>query len=186
MNYIINYFRNEYAFLSNFYRRRIMYDNHLFPSSEHAYHYKKSFDERYQTQLMVQEEIDKWNKKMEEAEYLCLVPELTPMEAKKYGNWSRLVKKGLHRLDWFKVSLQIMYDINMAKFTQHKDLQEKLLTTGSSVLIEGNYWNVKFWGKCRKDQHDPASEWVGENNLGKILMAVRMNIRRLLEENEND
>ena len=42
--------------------------------------------------------------------------------------------------------------------------KEMLLSTGEEELIEGNTWNDRFWGVC---------DGMGENNLGKILMAVR-------------
>jgi ribA/ribD-fused uncharacterized protein len=174
---IIDQFRGKYSFLSNFYIRRILYKGHWFPSNEHAYHSEKSFDKSYQTQLMVQEEIDRWNRETKIDDPSALKSEFTAMESKKFGNNKRLIQKGIMRNDWFNVSLQIMYDINIAKFTQHKDLQEKLLATKGAVLVEGNYWNDKFWGMCRKDQHDPASEWIGENRLGKILMSIRDNIK---------
>lgn len=58
----------------------------------------------------------------------------------------------------------IMYEVVLAKFTQNKDIQEILLSTGDAVLIEDAefdpYWG---WG-CSKN---------GENKLGRILMAAR-------------
>lgn len=170
---VIDHFRNEYAFLSNFYRRKILYRGHWFPSSEHAYHAEKSLDERYRTQLMVQKEIDKWNKKMENKEYVCLMPELNPKESKDYGSWNRLIQKGLHRLDWFDMSLETMYNININKFTQNPDLAKKLISTEGKVLIEGNYWGDDFWGMIKSKPKDPNSEWKGKNHLGKTLMRVR-------------
>lgn len=187
---MIEEFRGKYYFLSNFYRRRIIYDNHLFPTNEHAYHYKKSIDKAYQTQLMVQEEIDRWNEKQrcinaitrESSFYLRLGDELTPMKSKKFGDRKRLIQKGLLRPDWFHISLQIMYDINMAKYVQHKDLRERLLATGGKVLIEGNTWGDKFWGMVLSEPGNPWSEWIGENHLGKILMVVRSKIKQFMKE----
>lgn len=63
----------------------------------------------------------------------------------------------------------IMYEVCYAKFTQHPDLQKILLGTGSEILIEDTtssgdaYWG---WG----------SSHVGENKLGRVLMAIRNEI----------
>ena len=56
------------------------------------------------------------------------------------------------------------------KFTRHLDLREKLLATGDAELIEGNTWRDMTWGAVwNKDK----GRWVGKNNLGRILMKVR-------------
>ena len=47
---------------------------------------------------------------------------------------------------------------------QHPDLKEKLLSSGSVHLIEGNDWNDREWGVCNGE---------GKNKLGKILMRIR-------------
>jgi len=54
------------------------------------------------------------------------------------------------------------------KFKQ-EDLKQMLLDTGDQELVEGNTWNDTFWGVCRGE---------GQNNLGKILMKVRMELRQ--------
>lgn len=43
-------------------------------------------------------------------------------------------------------------------------LSEMLEATGDAELIEGNHWGDTFWGVCNG---------VGQNNLGKLLMAIR-------------
>lgn len=50
---VIDNFRKETAYLSNFYRRKILYKGNWYPSSEHVYHSEKSFDAAYKTQMMV-------------------------------------------------------------------------------------------------------------------------------------
>lgn len=78
-------------------------------------------------------------------------------EAKRRGKQIPL------REDWEKVKLNIMLEICRIKF---KDpyLQKLLSDTGDLELIEGNTWNDTFWGVCNGK---------GQNNLGKILMQVR-------------
>lgn len=61
-----------------------------------------------------------------------------------------------------------MYEICLAKFTQHEFLKEALLATGDSELIEGNTWRDYFWGVCNGK---------GQNKLGKILMRIRAELR---------
>lgn len=62
-----------------------------------------------------------------------------------------------------------------AKFTQHEKLKRRLLDTGDAILIE-NTKKDYFWG-CGEDGS-------GENNLGKILMEVRKELRPVLTEND--
>ena len=83
------------------------------------------------------------------------------------------------RADWENVKLRVMYDIVKAKFLQNEKLQAKLLATRDRMLIEGNDWGDTFWGMV---------DGEGENNLGKILMRVREEIKTDLKgkfEQEN-
>lgn len=60
-----------------------------------------------------------------------------------------------------------------------KRQQAKLLATRDRMLIEGNDWGDTFWGMV---------DGEGENNLGKILMRVREEIKTDLKgkfEQEN-
>ncbi len=50
------------------------------------------------------------------------------------------------------------------KFSPEMILSEMLEATGDAELIEGNHWGDTFWGVCNG---------VGQNNLGKLLMAIR-------------
>lgn len=89
--------------------------------------------------------------------------DLDPSAAKKLGRHISL------RPDWEQVKETIMYDVCLAKFTQHEDLKTKLLSTGSALLIEGNNWNDKEWGVCNGE---------GNNKLGKILMRIRDEVKK--------
>lgn len=70
-----------------------------------------------------------------------------------------------------RVKDKVMWEVVMAKFTQHTNLRATLLGTGEAPLIEDAI-------------HDPYWGWgcshTGVNRLGKILMGVRQVIR---EEN---
>ena len=74
------------------------------------------------------------------------------------------------REDWDDVKVNLMEEIVRAKFTQNSELAEKLISTGHALLLEGNGWHDTFWGI-----DDKTGE--GENNLGKILMKIRDELR---------
>lgn len=54
------------------------------------------------------------------------------------------------------------------KFSQ-EPLRSQLLNTGEEELVEGNTWGDTYWGICNGK---------GQNNLGKILMKVRNQLRQ--------
>lgn len=85
-----------------------------------------------------------------------------PGDAKRAGRRVQL------RPDWEDVKVGIMTDIVRAKFAPGSGLAEKLLATGDAKLVEGNTWNDTFWGVCRGR---------GRNELGKILMKIRDELR---------
>lgn len=71
------------------------------------------------------------------------------------------------RSDWETIKIAVMLDLNRQKFAQ-EPLRTWLLETGDGYLEETNTWGDHFWGVCRG---------IGENNLGKILMQVRSELR---------
>jgi ribA/ribD-fused uncharacterized protein len=85
-----------------------------------------------------------------------------PSQSKMYGRKVKL------RKDWEDVKIQEMENILRAKFTQIPALGERLVKTGNAILIEGNTWRDTFWG---------VYEGKGENNLGKLLMKIREELR---------
>jgi ribA/ribD-fused uncharacterized protein len=85
----------------------------------------------------------------------------TPAIAKQRGKKVRL------RPDWETVKVSIMEALVRQKFADPA-LRAQLLATGEEELVEINTWNDKFWGVCKGK---------GQNNLGKILMKVRAEIR---------
>ena len=139
----IDWFREEYEFLSNFYPSKVIFDGIIYYNSEAAYQAQK-----------------------------CLNPE----ERRDFANLSsdeakRLGQKVERRSDWDDVKFGIMEQVVYAKFTQNPTLTQDLLDTGDKVLKEGNYWKDIYWGVDLR-----TSE--GENNLGKILMALRDDFRK--------
>lgn len=119
-------FQGEYRFLSNFYPSPVIYENHVYPTVEHAYQAAKS-TEFY------------WIRVIRESG--------SPGKAKNYGKL--LTQGGACRPDWEEVKVEIMYNLLLDKFQRNQDLQQKLVATGSAYLEETNEWNDTFWGVCR-------------------------------------
>lgn len=92
----------------------------------------------------------------------CIRVAQSPAHAKKMGRRVNL------RPDWESIKIEVMLDLVRKKF-QYEDLKELLLTTGDAALVEGNNHGDRFWG-CVNGQ--------GRNELGKILMHVREELRR--------
>ena len=76
------------------------------------------------------------------------------------------------RDDWFEINITIMLTAIRAKFLQNKDLQQKLLSTGDKILIEDSPKDG-FYGRGKN-----ANDYTGENQLGRILMHVRDELRQ--------
>lgn len=85
----------------------------------------------------------------------------SPARAKKLG------KTVTKREDWDDVKINVMKDLLRIKFNNPK-MRDALLNTYPSKLVEGNWWGDTFWGVCENE---------GENNLGKLLMELRDEIR---------
>lgn len=114
----ITLFRNEYAFLSNFYPSPIEWEGLQFPNVECAFHATKTKD------MHIREEF----------------VNLSPKMAKKKGRQLCL------RADWEDIKVDVMRGLVWKKFITNQDLKEKLLATGDAELVEGNYWGDTFWG----------------------------------------
>ena len=83
-------------------------------------------------------------------------------------------KKVPLREDWEEVKDEIMYKVVLTKFSQHRNLREKLLSTGDAELIEGNCWRDRYWGVYPENGEVDKD---GLNKLGKILMRVREELK---------
>jgi ribA/ribD-fused uncharacterized protein len=129
-------FKGKHRWLSNFSDAKVSYEGVEYPTVEHAYQASKT--------LVADERRD-----------ICAQP--TPVLAKKRG------RKVTMREDWDQVKIPIMEDLLSQKFSDPV-LAKKLVETGDSQLVEGNWWGDVFWGVCRGE---------GQNNLGKILMKIR-------------
>lgn len=137
---MINEFRGPYYFLSNFYEAPVTWNCITYRNNEAAFQSAKT------TNITIRETF----------------ATMDPSTAKREG------RRVVLRPDWEEVKYQIMYEICLAKFTQNKELRERLLATGDEYLEEGNTWGDRIWGTVNGK---------GNNWLGKILMQVREEIK---------
>ena len=146
---IIDSFRKEYRFLSNFWLVNIFYGDRWIPyrSVEHAYQAQKTDNEKIRIRI-------RDAKTPGDAKNLC--KELELIGQLPHSNWN----------DEFRLIL--MEDLIKLKFQKGNfELCQMLLATGDAELIEGNDHDDIFFGVCNG---------VGENHLGKILMKRRAEI----------
>jgi ribA/ribD-fused uncharacterized protein len=116
---MIDNFRGDYFFLSNFSHSKMTINGWLFDNAESAFHSFKNLDMQANFQ------------------------NLDPSSAKKMG---RMVKL---RDDWENVKDAVMEMVVHQKFEQNPHLIKKLLNTKDEELIEGNDWNDRYWGVCK-------------------------------------
>ncbi len=99
-----------------------------------------------------------------EFKILCSKGDLTAGQVKRKGRQVPIPR------DWGTRKLEIMTELLTQKFSQ--DLfRVLLLATGSQTIQEGNTWGDTFWGV---ELHTGD----GENNLGKIIMEIRDQLRK--------
>lgn len=86
------------------------------------------------------------------------------------GNAKKLGRRVAIRKDWENVKLGIMEKLLRIKFAPGTKLSSQLRFTGLLPLEEGNDWGDTYWGICKG---------YGENHLGKLLMKIRNNLRKI-------
>lgn len=119
---IIKFYRTDrdYGFLSNLYKKPIVFDGREFPTGEHAYQFGKFSDEI----------IREWAMKAPK-------PHLLSILAHGLFSWD-IVK------NWSKIKVDRMYHVLKVKFSDI-ELRQKLLDTENSILLE-NSKTDSFWG----------------------------------------
>ena len=132
-----------YGVFSNLYRRRMLFEGETYPTAEHAYQAGKPRRPAVREWLME-----------------APSPALLAMAAHGLYYWD--IAPG-----WSSRKYDRMRAVLKAKFTQHEDLRELLLSTGDARLIESatvdNATN-RDWGEVNG---------VGQNRLGEMLMELR-------------
>ena len=82
--------------------------------------------------------------------------------------------QGFDQVVWDKFKYSIVLNGNWCKFSQNRELQEFLLSTGDSVLVEASPYD-RIWGiQLSADAPEAQNpfRWRGENLLGFALMEV--------------
>ena len=120
MSEVIDSFRGEFHWLSNFYSCSVHYEGLTFGNTEAAFQAAKCLD-------------------MKERERFF---SLSGGQAKRLGKRVEL------RPDWNDIRIDVMREVLRAKFGQNPELREKLIATGDAELIEGNKHRDVFWGVC--------------------------------------
>ncbi|WP_280829842.1 NADAR family protein [Mycobacterium sp. OTB74] len=143
---VIDRFRGDHYFLSNFYPAVTPHRGHHFPTSEHAYMAARTTDA---------------------GAVAAILAASVPTHAQQIG------RTATQLANWDQHRFRLMEEILIAKFTHNPELADKLIATTGSLLIEGNTWHDQTWGNCTCDEHRGLA---GENALGVCLMAVRMHL----------
>ena len=141
------------VFLSNFHPSPITMNGHTFPTAEHAFQHERALEA---SDLFAADAI--------KAVHM-------PKEARDIGN---RVRQGTN---WNILKLRRMKIILELKFRQNPHLRRQLLETGNEPLIEAS--TDRFWGAgvMLRSSQLADGDWYGDNNLGRLLMRVRDDLR---------
>lgn len=136
-----------YGAFSNLHRRPVIYEGREYPTSEHAYQAGKARKESVREWILS-----------------APSPSLVAMAAHGLYTWDIVP-------NWSRTKFDRMRGVLRAKFTQHQDLFELLLSTGGARLVESaqtdNAVN-RLWGEVNGK---------GKNMLGILLMELRSELR---------
>jgi ribA/ribD-fused uncharacterized protein len=137
-----------YGAFSNLFRRVFVFEGREFPTAEHAYQAGKA-------------------RKLEVREWILSAPTpgLVAMAAHGLYTWDIVP-------NWTQVKYERMRQVLQAKFSQHRDLAELLLSTGDARLVEAGRVDTavnRTWGEVNGK---------GLNMLGVLLMEIRAKLRK--------
>jgi ribA/ribD-fused uncharacterized protein len=137
-----------YGAFSNLLRRTMVFEGREYPTAEHAYQAGKARKEAVREWILS-----------------APSPSLVAMAAHGLYTWDI-------NPDWSRTKFDRMRDVLRAKFTQHEDLKQLLLSTRNSRLVEAGRTDNpvnRTWGEVNGK---------GLNMLGVLLMEVREEIRQ--------
>ncbi len=128
---MINRFRAEHAFLSNFFfsGRLIHYEADPYSTVEHAFQAAKTIDLEARTRIR------------------CCA---TPADSKALG------RRVVLRPEWDVMKNEILLGLLQEKFAA-SPMREQLYATLPHDLVEGNTWGDRYWGVCR----GKGKNWLG-------------------------
>lgn len=147
----ISFYRaNEkpYGAFSNLFRCEVEFDGRIYATAEHAYQAGKAAKPAVREWILQ-----------------APTPALAAMAAHGLYTWDIVP-------NWASIKIDRMRAVLRAKFSQHENLRQLLLGTGSRRLVEAGTTNNavnRFWGEV---------DGKGENTLGKLLMELREELRK--------
>lgn len=100
----------------------------------------------------------------------------SPKEQKAIGRKVR----GFDVKIWSERCKQIVFEINVAKFSQNLNLKKALMDTGNKELVEASPYDT-IWGIGLAEDDPKAldkSTWKGTNWLGETLTKVREELKK--------
>jgi ribA/ribD-fused uncharacterized protein len=98
-----------------------------------------------------------------------------PKEQKKLGR----IVKNFNPDKWNEVADNIVYEANLAKYSQNLKLKKLLLATGGKMFVECSPYD-NIWGNgmnITDTLKTPIQMWKGTNRLGLAIMKVRNTLR---------
>ena len=133
---------DEYGAFSNFAQYPIRLKGVIWPTTEHYFQAMKMSDLKNQKKIL---------------------------KAKRAIDAARIGRnrKNKIRRNWESMKVNVMREAVTAKFTQHEELRDLLISTGNSKLVEHSAYD-SFWGD--------GGNGNGKNMLGRILMDVRTHL----------
>lgn len=146
----IQFYRSNekpYGVFSNLHRTPVTFEDQVFPTAEHAYQAGKAAKPAVRDWILS-----------------APSPALVAMAAHGLYTWDIVPT-------WSKIKFDRMRGVLRAKFSQHPDLLDLLLSTGNARLVEvGTTDNAvnRLWGEVNGK---------GKNMLGVLLMEVRDELR---------
>jgi predicted NAD-dependent protein-ADP-ribosyltransferase YbiA (DUF1768 family) len=151
---VITQFKEKYDFLDPAYYCLAEYDGVIYNSAEAAF-LASQYDSPYFRSMFRDSALPIWRAR-------------------------ELAKRLQKRRDWTpELSLELMRQITLDKFSRSLNLRSLLLATRHERIVAENNWHEQFWGRCicntrpgKYGQKD-ACLMPGSNHLGKILMSVR-------------
>ncbi len=165
MSTIFFYRSNEkpYGAFSNLFRREITVGGNGYPTVEHAYQSLKPRDARVRDWLLA----------APSPSLVALTAHVLPADVDPALVMGRVADSllGFHtRPGWSRLRYPWMMRCLQAKFAQHNDLQQLLLSTGAAEIVEAG-----------RIDDDAGRRWGivngrGQNYLGRMLMRVRGDI----------
>jgi hypothetical protein len=142
---VIEFYRSgePYGAFSNFASYPVALDGETWPTSEHYFQAQKFPDAGYRAAIRAAR---------------------SPKIAARLGR----SREHPIRADWEAVKEDVTRRVLLAKFTQHPDLRDLLLSTGDALIVEHTDRD-RYWGD--------GGDGAGQNRLGMLLMEVREMLR---------